>query len=83
MLSSVSDKAKCFAKNFSKNSNFDDSGMYLPAFPSRTNVKVHYISVTPKLVKKVITNLDSSNNCSPDCIALVALKNCGPNFHTY
>ena len=30
MLSSASDKAKLFTKNFSKNSNLDDSGISLP-----------------------------------------------------
>ena len=34
VLSSASDKAKLFAKNFSKNSNLDDSGISLPVFPS-------------------------------------------------
>ena len=57
MLSSVFDKAKLFAKNFSKNSNLDDSGISLPVFPSRTNLKLNNISVTPKMVKKVVTNL--------------------------
>ena len=47
-----------FAKNFSKGSNLDDSGIYLPVFPSRTNLKLHNISVTPKMVKKVIMNID-------------------------
>ena len=60
VLSSASDKAKLFAQNFSKNSNLDDSGTSLPVFPSRTNLKLHNISVTPKMFKKVITNLDSS-----------------------
>ena len=59
VLSSASDKAKLFAKNFSKNSNLHDSGISLPVFPSRTNLKLHNISITPKMVKKVITNLDS------------------------
>ena len=36
VLSSAPDKAKLFAENFSKNSNFDDSGISLPVFPSRT-----------------------------------------------
>ena len=57
MLSSVFDKAKLFAKNFSKNSNLDDSGISLPVFPSRTNLKLNNLSVTPKMVKKVVTNL--------------------------
>ena len=60
VLSSASDKAKLFAENFSKNSNLDDSGFSLPAFLTRTNVKLHNISVTPKMVKKVIINLDLS-----------------------
>ena len=58
VLSSASDKAKLFAKNFSKNFNLDDSGISLPFFPSRTNLKLHNIYITPKMVKKVITNLD-------------------------
>ena len=36
VLSSVSDKAKLFAENFSKNTNLDDLGISLPVFPSRT-----------------------------------------------
>ena len=46
-MSSVSDKAKLFAENFPKNSNLDDSGISLHFFPSRTNLKLHNISVTP------------------------------------
>ena len=80
MLSSASDKAKLFAKNFSKNSNLDDSGISLPVFPSRTNLKLHNISITPKMVKKVITNLDSSKASGPDCIPVVVLKNCEPEL---
>ena len=51
MLSSLSDKAKLCAKNFSKNSNLDDSGISLPVFPYRTNLKLKNISVTPQMVK--------------------------------
>ena len=47
VLSSASDKAKLFAKNLSKNSNLDDSVISLPVFPSRTNLKLHNISITP------------------------------------
>ena len=79
VLSSASDKAKLFAKNFSKNSNLDDSGISLPVFPSRTNLKLH-ISITPKMVKKVITNLDLSKASGPDCIPVVVLKNCEPEL---
>ena len=80
VLSSASDKAKIFAKNFSENSNPDDSGISLPVFPSRTNLKLHNISITPKMVKKVITNLDSSKASGPDCIPVVVLKNCAPEL---
>ena len=58
VLSSTSDKAKLFSENFSKYSNLDDSGIALLAFPSRTNLKLRNISVTLKMVKKVIANLD-------------------------
>ena len=70
-LYSASDKAKCFAENFSKNSNLDDSGITLPAFPSRTNLKLQNISVTSQMVKKVIVNLDLSKASGPDCISVV------------
>ena len=74
VLSSASDKVKLFAKNFSKGANLDDVGIYLPVFPSRTNLKLHNIFGTLKMVKKVITNLDSSKASSPNCIPVV-LKN--------
>ena len=67
-LSSASDEAKLFAENFSKNSNLHDSGICLPDFPSRTNLKLHNISVTLKIVKKVIMNLDLSKASGPDSI---------------
>ena len=46
----ASDKSKFFAKNFSKNSNLDDLSISLPVFPCRTNLELHRISVTPKMV---------------------------------
>ena len=73
MLSSASDKAKLFAENFSKDSNLDDSGISLPVFPSRTTLKLH-ISVTLKMVKKVIMNLDLSKASGPGFISVVVLK---------
>ena len=74
-MSSASDKAKLFAENFSKNSNFDDPGISPPVFPSRSNLKWHNISVTPKMVQKVIMNIDLSKSSGPDCIPMVVLKN--------
>ena len=73
VLSSASDKAKLFAKNFSKNYNLDDSGMSLLVFPSRTNLKLCNIYVTPKMIKEVITNLHSSKASGPNCIPVVVL----------
>ena len=75
MLPSASDKAKLFAQNFSQNSNLADSGISLPPFPSRTNLKLHNISVTPKMVRKVVMNLDLSKPSGPDYIPVVVLKN--------
>ena len=80
MLPSGSNKAKSLAENFSKNSNLDDSGISSPVFPSRTNLKLHNISVTPKMVKKVKMNLDLSKASGPDCIPVVVLKNCEPGL---
>ena len=71
VLFSASDKAKLFS---------DDSGISLPVFPSRTNLKLHNISVTPKMVRKVVMNLDLSMASGPDCIPVVVLKNCEPEL---
>ena len=80
VLSSASDKAKLFAENFSLTSNLDDSGVSLPVSPSRTNLKLHNISVTPKMVRKVVMNLDLSKSSGPDCIPVVVLKNYEPEL---
>ena len=80
VLSSASDKAKLFATNFSKNSNLDDSGISLPILPSRTNLKLHNMSITPEMVKKVVTNLDSSKASGPNCIPVVVLNTCEPEL---
>ena len=80
LLSSASDKAKLFAENFSKSSNLDysGSGISLPVFslPVFHNLKLHNISVTLKMVKKFIMNLDLSKASGRDCIPVVVLKNC-------
>ena len=76
----ASDKAKLFAENFSKNSNLDDSGISLPSFPSRTNLNLHNISANPKMVKKVIMNLDLSKASGHDCIPVAVLTNCEPEL---
>ena len=80
VLASASNKTNLFAENFSNNSNLDDPGISLPASPSRTNLKLHNISVTPKMVKKAIGKLDSSKESGPECIPVVVLKNCQPEL---
>ena len=52
---------------------------FFPVFPSTTNLKL-YISITPKMVKKIIMNLDSSNASGPDCIPVVVLNKCEPEL---
>ena len=79
MLSSAPDRAKLFTKNFSKNSNLDDSEIFLPVFLYRTYLKLH-IFVPPKMVKKIITDLDFSRASGPDCIPVVVLRNCEPEL---
>ena len=66
MLPSAFDKAKLFTEKYFKNSNLVDSSL-----------KLHNISVTPRMVKKVITNLDLSkvfvlivfSGCSKELVA--------------
>ena len=43
-------------------------------------MKLHNISVTPKMAKKVIINLDLSKASGPDRIPVVVLKNCEPKL---
>ena len=71
VFSFACDKGKLFAENFSNNSKLNDSGIFLHVFTFRTNLKLHNIPVTPKMVKKVITNLDLSKASGPDCISVV------------
>ena len=80
VLSSASDKAKLITKNLCESSNLDVSSISLPIFPSRTNLKLHKISITPKMVKKVVTNLDSSKVPGLDSIPVVVLKNYEPEL---
>ena len=80
LLLSASDKANLFTENFFKNSNLDDPGISLPAFLSRTNLKLHNISVTPTIVKKISMKLDLSKVSGHECIPVVVLKNCQPEL---
>ena len=79
-------KQNYLLKTFPRTQNLDDSGITFPAFPSRTNLKLHNIHLTPDLVKKVITTLDLPNLSVPDemwawtFIRSCSKKNDGMNF---
>ena len=81
VFSSASDKANFFAISFSKNSNIDDTGTSLLVFPSRANLKLYNIPVTPNLVKKVITNLQRHLVITP--FQWWFQRTVSLNFHTY
>ena len=71
----TSNRAKLFALNFSRDFHFDESGICLSAFSPWTNLKMCNIYVTPKLVKRVMTSIDSSKASGFDCFPVVVLKN--------
>ena len=79
VLSSASAKVKLFAKNSSSSSDLDESGISLPVFPPRTNLKLHNISVTPMSVKKVIINIYFSK-LSDLCFPEEILTHCKPEL---
>ena len=64
----IPDEPKLFAEIFPRNSDIDKSGILLPVLLSRTNLKLHNISITPKIVKNVITYRDLSRASDSDCI---------------
>ena len=67
-------KQNCLLKTFLRNLILMTQISQVPVFLSRTNLKLHNNSVTPKMVKKAITNLDLSKASGPDCISMVVLK---------
>ena len=77
-LSSASHKAKLLAKNFSENSNLDDSGIFLPVFSSRTNLTLHniYVILKVSLVVPVFKNLGerfvAKNYCPVSLLSAVS-----------
>ena len=62
------------AESFCKNFHLDDSGISLPAFPARIKLKMHNISITLKLIEKVIINLDLSKGSGTLYIPLVVRR---------
>ena len=76
----MSDKEKLFAKIFSENSNLEDSGFFLSAFPSRSNFKLHFTNATPELTRKFVFEIDSLKVSGGDCLPVETLKNCKPEL---
>ena len=70
MLSSASDKENCLLMLKIQVS---------PALPSRTNLKLH-ISVTTKMIKKIMITLDLSIASGSDSIPVVVLNNYEPKL---
>ena len=75
VLSSASVKAKSFTGDFSKNSNLKHSNVYLPAFPSQTNLKLQNTYQVQSWLK-VLTNLDSSKALDPYSYSSGGLRKC-------
>ena len=75
VLSFKSDKEKLFAEILFRTSNLVRAGISFPFFPFRTNLKLHNVPVTPKLIRKVITDLDSWQTSGRDCILVVVWNN--------
>ena len=66
VLLTASDKANLFTKNFSENSNLDALGISLPVFP--TNLILHNISLTPKMIKKVVIQHSKFTSAVVNCL---------------
>ena len=62
-------------KSFRRTRSIDDSDISVLDFPFRTSVRLHNVPVTPKMVKKVIADPDSSKAPGFDCILVLVLKN--------
>ena len=80
VLTSPTDKVNLFADRFVANSTLDDIGRDLPDCPSRVDSSLSTINVTPKMVGKVISHLDTSKASGPDRIPAIVLKMCSPEL---
>ena len=76
VLSSPSDKQIFLLKTHLGTLILMTQMISLPVFPSRTDLKMQYISVTLKLVEMFISKLDLSKESGPGCIPVVVLKRC-------
>ena len=60
VLSLAIDKAKCFAKHFSKNSNLDERTGELLSISRNPDLELDNIPISSKMVEKFISTLDYS-----------------------
>ena len=67
-------KQNCSLETFLR--NLKVSRISLTSLASWTNMKLHNIPLTPKLVRMVITKLDLWKVSGPNCVSVVVLKNC-------
>ena len=70
----------CFRNNFLRTPILVTWVSQIPVFLSRTSMKLQNISLTPKIVKRVITNLDSSHASDLGGIPVVVLRNSEPEI---
>ena len=68
------ERLSCLLSHFLENANLDNSSVSLPAFPPRTNLKLHNIPVTAKMV------LCPSKVSSYSFIPVVVLKSFEPEL---
>ena len=66
-------KQNCLLKAFLITVILMTAMSWLLVCPSRTNLKLHNISITPKMIKKVIINLDDFNAGKTHLVTLVLL----------
>ena len=80
VLTTSTDKANLFARNFSYNSTLDDSYQLLPDFPSRTEHRLTSRKITARMVSHAIYHLDTCKVTGPDRIPSIVVKMCSPEL---
>ena len=81
LLSSASDKPNFVSlKTFLETLILMTQAFLYLFFFSKPNLKLHIISVTSMLVKKVISYVNLSKTSGPDIVLVVVLSNCEPEL---
>ena len=79
-LTTSTDNANLFARNFSCNSTIDDGSQQLLDFPSHTEPRLSSKNITAKMVSRAIYHLDESKTSGPDRIPAIVLKMHSPEL---